>query len=62
MDEVFGSRIAGTVAMDFFTVETVGLTRLYVPFLSRWIGVGCIGPGLPLTPLVPGSSSRLATC
>ena len=26
----------GTLACDFLTVETIGLTRLYVFFLSEW--------------------------
>jgi hypothetical protein len=45
---------AGTVATDFFTVETVRLTRLYVLFSLRWSTAGCIWLASQHTPVAHG--------
>jgi putative transposase len=53
---------AGTVAADFFTVETVGLARLYVLFFVEVGRRRCIWAGSPPIRPGPGWFSRRVTC
>jgi len=52
---------ASTLACDFFTVETLGLQRIYVLSSSRWRRAESSSSLPQPTQTAPGSRSRLAT-
>jgi putative transposase len=49
------------LAVDFFTVETISLQRLYVPLSSSWATAAFTSPAAPPTPLASGSRNRPAS-
>ena len=52
--EFLRAQAAGTRARDFLTLETVGLTRLYVLFVVELDHRRCIWPASPPIPPAPG--------